>query len=165
MIEAFYLVKDSGLPVYTYHRGDKKEFMLDDLIAPFLTAIDMFSRENFHGRIKAIVLEDGRKLYFRSFKLNNTERSIRFIAVTTCSFENISLLDSKMINLKWMMEKIGRYLADGAVVIPATIQAELVEKIKDLIESFPLEEDSQHAQGREETRTRRGSMLAVPRPC
>jgi len=134
MIEAFYLVKDSGLPIYTYHQGDKNPKTLDDLIAPFLAAIDIFSRENFNGRIKAIVLEDGRKLYFRVFKLNNTDRTIRFIAITSSAFDNISALDSKMINLKWLMEKLGRYLDDGAMIPPA-IETELIQKINELIET------------------------------
>jgi hypothetical protein len=136
MIEAFYLVKDSGLPIYTYHQGDKNGNALDDLVAPFLAAIDIFSRENFNGRIKAIVLEDGRKLYFRVFKLSNSNRTIRFIAVTSSSFENISALDGKMINLKWLMEKLGRYLDDGAMIPPA-IETELIQKIRSLIETSP----------------------------
>ena len=110
MIEAFYLVKESGLPIYTYHRGDKKDGELDDLVAPFLAAIDIFSRENFHGRIKAIVLEDGRKIYFRSFKLSG-DRIIKFIAIVSSVFENISALDSKIIVLKWTLEKALQRLA------------------------------------------------------
>nr|MDO8113600.1 hypothetical protein [Candidatus Sigynarchaeota archaeon] len=132
MIEACYLVKDGGLPIYTYHRADKKEGQLDDLIAPFLAAIDMFSNENFKGRIKAIVLEDGRKLYFRNFKMGDGS-GIRFIAVTSSSFDNISLLDAKMINLKWIMEKLVPYLGNGTGGIPRALETELIEKIRNLL--------------------------------
>ncbi|HME52212.1 MAG TPA: hypothetical protein VKM55_08335 [Candidatus Lokiarchaeia archaeon] len=152
MIEAFYLVKDSGLPIYTYHQGDKNPKTFDDLIAPFLAAIDIFSRENFHGRIKAIVLEDGQKLYFRAFKLNSSDRTIRFIAITSSEFDNITALDSKMINLKWLMEKLGRYLDDGAMIPPA-IETELIQKIKELIE---MHTDSTSGGGTSDSRLRPG---------
>nr|MDO8084419.1 hypothetical protein [Candidatus Sigynarchaeum springense] len=132
MIEAFYLVKESGLPIYTYHQGDKKGTEFDDLVSSFLAAIDVFSAENFKGRIKAIVLEDNRKLYFRSFKIGGN-KILKFIALT--GTDNIGELDGKMINLKWIMEKLGKYLDDPTGGIPRVLEAEIVEKIKGLLSS------------------------------
>ncbi|MEX2682540.1 MAG: hypothetical protein Q6373_013150 [Candidatus Sigynarchaeota archaeon] len=134
MIEAFYLVKESGLSIYTYHQDDKKASDLDDLISPFLAAIDLFSTENFKGRIKAIVLEDNRKLYFRSFKIAGN-KIIKFIALTNT--DNIGELDGKMINLKWIMERLGKYLDDPTGRLPRQLEAEIVEKIKGLLSSPP----------------------------
>lgn len=132
MIEAFYLVKESGLPIYTFHQEGKKGSEFDDLISPFLAAIDVFSAENFKGRIKAIVLEDGRKLYFRTFKLAGN-KVIKFIALTDT--ENIAELDGKMINMKWIMEKLGKYLDDPSGGLPRVLEAEIVDRIKSLLAS------------------------------
>ncbi len=147
MIEAFYLVKESGLPIYTFHQDDKKASDFDDLVSPFLAAIDLFSAENFKGRIKAIVLEDNRKLYFRSFKIGGN-KLIKFIALTDT--DNIGELDGKMINLKWIMEKLGKYLDAPAGGMPRHLEDEIVEKIKGLLASPPSTstiERGQHAVG------------------
>ncbi|MBN2153582.1 MAG: hypothetical protein JW839_19155 [Candidatus Lokiarchaeota archaeon] len=132
MIEAFYLVKESGLPIYTFHQDGKEGSEFDDLVSPFLAAIDLFSAENFKGRIKAIVLEDNRKLYFRSFKIGG-KKLIKFIALADT--DNIGELDGKMINLKWIMEKLGKHLGDPAGGIPRVLEAEIVERITGLLAS------------------------------
>ncbi len=132
MIEAFYLVKESGLPIYTFHQDGKGGSEFDELISPFLTAVDVVSAENFKGRIKAIVLEDGRKLYFRSFKLPGN-KIIKFIALTDT--DNIAELDGKMINMKWIMEKLGKYLDDPSGGLPRVLEAEIIDKIKGLLAS------------------------------
>lgn len=130
MIQAVYLVKESGLPIYTFHQGDKKGAEFDELVSPFLAAVDVFSVENFKGRIKAIVLEDGRKLYFRSFKVAGN-RIIKFIALTDS--DNIAELDGKMINLKWIMETLGKYIDDPSGCLPRALESEISEKIKSLL--------------------------------
>jgi hypothetical protein len=156
VIEAFYLVKESGLPIYTFHQGDKKGSEFDELVSPFLAAVDMFSAENFKGRIKAIVMEDGRKLYFRTFKVAGN-RIIKFIALTDT--DNIAELDGKMINMKWIMEKLGKYIDDPTGSLPRVLETEIVDKIKVLLAS-PAHDS---AAGRErhpaDDRARRGSTM------
>jgi hypothetical protein len=158
VIEAFYLVKDSGLPIYTFHQGGNKGSEFDELISPFLTAIDAFSTENFKGKIKAIVLEDGRKLYFRTFKLAGN-KIIKFIALADS--EHDVDLDGKMINLKWIMEKVGRYLDDPVGGIPKGLEAEIVDQIKNLL-TTPTG-DGHAAKDKEpslsDARTRRGPAM------
>ncbi len=156
MIEAFYLVKESGLPIYTFHQDGKKGSEFDELISPFLAAIDVFSAENFKGRIKAIVLEDGRKLYFRTFKLAGN-KVIKFIALTNT--ENIAELDGKMINMKWIMEKLGRYLDDLSGGLPRALEAEIVDRIKGLCTSPAREPAADRERQAADARPRRGPTM------
>jgi hypothetical protein len=157
MIQAVYLVKESGLPIYTFHQGDNKVSEFDELISPFLAAVDLFSTENFKGRIKAIVMEDGRKLYFRTFKVAGN-KIIKFIALTDT--ENIAELDGKMINLKWIMEKLGKYLDDPAGGLPRVLEAEIIEKIKGLLATPAHDSLTERGPHATNARARRG--LAIP---
>jgi len=102
----------------------------DDLIAPFLSAIDMFSTANLKEKIHYIALLDGRKIYFKDLELSGSKKMLRFVAITTDRFTDFKGLDNKIIELTWAMRKWENFLKDEGTALPKHVYADIAQKVQ-----------------------------------
>jgi hypothetical protein len=129
LLEALYIVKENGMLLFSQLKNNK-DHKADDLMAPFLAAIEMFSTTNLREKIHYIALLDGRKIYFKDMELSGSKKMLRFIAITEDRFTDFKGLDNKIIELTWQLRKWENFLKDEGTALPKHVYAAIQEKVQ-----------------------------------
>lgn len=131
MIDGIYIIRENGLCLASLGNGNFTKTD-QDLITPFLTALNAFTKSNFSGKLMSMELEDEdgavKEVYFRDLKVHGA--SFRMVAVFSKHKANHLELDAKMVKLKWAIQEKGYYKYLAQHSIPDKVEGEIQERIR-----------------------------------
>jgi hypothetical protein len=126
-------MRESGVLIYS-HNNKKEDPLIDDLVTPFLSAVDLFSSENFNEKIDYIALNDGRKLHFTDFKINSIDKTFKLVAVLSGKGNDSVDFQKGIMPIKWLVEKNAKYVVNDGTMLPSGVEIKFREKISQYFE-------------------------------
>lgn len=136
MIEAVYIIKDSGLLFDSRESKSVRERHPDafkDIVSAFFSAIDSFTKHEIGEEgIDHVQFKSGKCLYFKDFKIGNEKYVKLVLLVSGNNGKDIErVIASKSIELKWIIQDLSSYY-DSSASLPRDIKDRMSDKMKEL---------------------------------